>query len=115
MKPDPKGLSGFVPSHHVDQWFNEEGKLHREDGPAQVWASGIQEWYKNGKLHRMDGPAVIYPLDSHGVDKWYFEGKFICNSKKPKDFNNSKIYFRNKLRAFLDKVSVLQIQEVLDE
>ena len=99
-------------SHHVDQWFNEEGKLHREDGPAQIWATGIEEWYKEGKLHRMDGPAVVYPTGSRYIDAWYYEGKFIFNGKKPQV--DPKGYFQRKKRAFLNKVALLQIQEVQD-
>jgi hypothetical protein len=25
------------------------GKLHREDGPAVIWADGTKRWYLNGK------------------------------------------------------------------
>lgn len=40
-------------------WFNEFDRLHREDGPAVEWKSGIKEWWLDGKQHREDGPAVI--------------------------------------------------------
>jgi hypothetical protein len=33
---------------------------HREDGPAVIWADGMQLWYQKDKLHRLDGPAVIH-------------------------------------------------------
>ena len=39
-------------------WYNEDGKLHREDGPAVEQVNGHREWYQNDKLHRVDGPAV---------------------------------------------------------
>ena len=29
-------------------WYNLEGQLHREDGPACEYANGIKEWYING-------------------------------------------------------------------
>jgi len=35
------------------------GKLHREDGPASIYAGGGQYWYRYGKSHREDGPAII--------------------------------------------------------
>lgn len=41
-------------------WVNENGDLHRENGPAFIWYTGILEWYKNGLQHREDGPAVVY-------------------------------------------------------
>ena len=43
--------------------------LHREDGPAVEYASGIKLWYINGKLHREDGPAVIL---FNGKKEYYF-------------------------------------------
>jgi len=32
------------------EWFNLEGKLHREDGPASENANGDKSYYLNGKL-----------------------------------------------------------------
>jgi hypothetical protein len=31
------------------EWFNLNGDLHREDGPAEEWANGDKYWYINGK------------------------------------------------------------------
>ena len=47
------------------------GKLHREDGPAIEWPDGGKLWYQNGNLHREDGPAIEY---ADGRKYWYFEG-----------------------------------------
>lgn len=58
-------------------------KLHREDGPARIYTSGVKEWYYNGKLHRLDGPA------SQGVDgtgHWWYHGEYICSSNQ-KEFD----------------------------
>lgn len=30
-------------------WYNENGKLHREDGPARTFIDGKKEWWINGK------------------------------------------------------------------
>lgn len=49
-----------VDDYGVIRYFNHLGDLHREDGPAIIWPSGVQEWYINGCLHRLDGPAAIY-------------------------------------------------------
>ena len=46
------------------QYTNSEGKLHRENGPAQI-TDLHSFWLRNGILHRTDGPAV----------EW-FDGKF---------------------------------------
>jgi hypothetical protein len=40
------------------KWYNLEGKLHREDGPAIECSNGDKYYYINGKSHREDGPAI---------------------------------------------------------
>lgn len=42
-------------------YYNSEGKLHRETGPAAVYDDGLQQYWLNGKIHRDDGPAMIWP------------------------------------------------------
>jgi hypothetical protein len=49
-------------------WKNQQGLLHREDGPAVVYSDGTREWYRNDQLHREDGPAVVFP---DGRKYWY--------------------------------------------
>jgi len=61
---------------HIDrfgnrQWFNEKTKLHRIDGPAEIYESGYKAWWINGKRHRDDGPAVVY---SDGTEIWWING-----------------------------------------
>jgi antitoxin component YwqK of YwqJK toxin-antitoxin module len=62
--------------HKVDEYGNQfwyqNGKPHREDSPAIIWANGDQHWYKNGELHREDGPAVIR---EDGSEEWYKNGE----------------------------------------
>jgi hypothetical protein len=48
--------------------FNAQGQLHREYGPAIVYADGTRTWYQNGMWHRLDGPAVEFP---NGRREWY--------------------------------------------
>jgi hypothetical protein len=55
-----------------ETWFNQDGKRHREDGPAVKDADGSKYWYRNGKLHREDGPAVE---SAAGNKSWYLNGK----------------------------------------
>ncbi len=54
-------------------WFLN-GNLHREDGPAVIWATGTQEWWLNGKRHREDGPAYI---GANGTQEWFLNGKEV--------------------------------------
>jgi len=53
-------------------WYNEEGKIHRENGPAYEASNGYKAWYKNGQLHREGGPAIIMVS---GTKQWYKNGK----------------------------------------
>ena len=54
------------------KYLNAAGQLHREDGPAVVYATGTKEWWFNGQLHRDAGPAVIW---NDGSKEWYQNGK----------------------------------------
>jgi hypothetical protein len=52
-------------------WFNE-GKVHRENGPARVYNGTSFFWYKNGQVHRDNGlPAMEY---DNGRRLWYEHG-----------------------------------------
>ena len=53
------------------EWRNEEGKLHREDGPAREYKDGGKEWWFKGLLHRVDGPAIMY---ANGYKEWSYKG-----------------------------------------
>jgi hypothetical protein len=42
------------------EYRDENGVLHREDGPALIYNNGEENWYKRGRLHRENGlPAII--------------------------------------------------------
>jgi hypothetical protein len=68
------GPAVIFPDGTQEWWLN--GKLHREDGPAVIRPNGIQVWYINDNLHREDGPAYIHP---NGTKEWYLNGKNITN------------------------------------
>jgi hypothetical protein len=73
----PETLVGWDHAYHTtdrqgNQVWYRNGRLHREAGPAVVWANGRQAWYRNGVLHRDDGPAVI---DPDGTQFWYRNGR----------------------------------------
>jgi len=63
------------------EWFNKEGKHHREDGPAIEYNNGYKVWYLNGKHHRENGPAVEYV---NGEKFWFLNGKKLSEE----EFNN---------------------------
>ena len=61
-----------IDSDGTKRWYNEQGKRHREDGPAIVYPDGSKQWYLNGKRHREDGPAYE---GFTGSKSWYLNGK----------------------------------------
>jgi len=71
-----QGYTIAADKYRVVWWLN--GKLHRESGPARIWASGTQVWYLNGKLHRTDGPAYIR---ADGTQEWYLNGSQYTESE----------------------------------
>ena len=65
-------------SSHIDKndfiihyYYNEEGLLHKTDGPAVDSESGYAAYYINGMLHNENGPAIIY---ADGNTKYYTYG-----------------------------------------
>jgi hypothetical protein len=76
-----------------DKYWYQNGKRHRLDGPACEWANAYKFWYQNGKRHRLDGPAVEY---ADGYKAWYIEGKKLTEE----EFNN-----RNKVEVTLEDIA----------
>ena len=69
-------------------WYNENGRYHREDGPAIEYASWIKAWLINGNLHREDGPAYE---GANGYKEYWINGKKLTKEQ-------FKVYLRrNKL------------------
>ena len=59
---------------HIDN----DGRFHREDGPAVEHGDGSWAWFRHGKLHRLDGPAVrlVFP-DGHVEEQFWIDGREI--------------------------------------
>lgn len=57
-------------------YYNQFGRLHREDGPAIEYCKskqgGVNKWYYDGRPHRSDGPAYTH---ADGTTEWWFNGK----------------------------------------
>lgn len=53
-------------------WLNEDGMLHRIDGPAVEENNGSKEWFFNGERHREDGPAIEL---NNGHKSWWINNK----------------------------------------
>jgi hypothetical protein len=50
-----------------ERFYNDQGKLHKEDGPAIIWPDGHMEWWLDGKKHRNNGPAICH---RDGLKEW---------------------------------------------
>jgi hypothetical protein len=72
------------------EYRNENGQLHREDGPAREYSSGKKWWFKNGKKHREDGPAVEFP---DGRKEYWYNNEYV-SVKTDKEF---KKYIKMKV------------------
>tara|TARA_B100000745_G_scaffold192726_1_gene126777 strand:+ start:36729 stop:37070 length:342 start_codon:yes stop_codon:yes gene_type:complete len=65
----------------IQSFYDDEGKLHRDGGPAQVSrrADGSLislAWYRHGVLHREGGAAKrTYYLDGSCIVQWFRDGK----------------------------------------
>lgn len=51
-----------------------DNKLHRIGAPAVEWNDGSKVWYQNGKLHREDGPAYV---DKDGGVEYHLFGESV--------------------------------------
>ena len=72
--------------------YYQNGRLHREDGPA-INANGDKQWYINGKLHRLDGPAIER---INGQEVWYKNGVYHReNGPAIKLENGNKYWYKN--------------------
>jgi len=82
--------------------YNTKGQLHKEDGPAAVWANGEKEWFNNGKCHRLDGPAVewfnTYDPPYQLIKEWWIKGRVY---QKPQHNRFALFYVLEPLRIEL--------------
>jgi hypothetical protein len=73
----------YISEDGIEEWY-QDGKLHREDGPAIRYADGYEEWYLYGQRHRVDGPAVIC---SDGKEEWW-----VNYEKRDNYLDNNKLW-----------------------
>jgi len=67
-------VTGCLIDNEGHRAYFKNGKCHREDGPASIYANGDKYWYLNGKCHRTDGPAVEF---ADGIKRWWLNGKYL--------------------------------------
>jgi len=66
-----------IDSAGTKKWYNSQGYLHREDGPAWEEIDGKRCWFINGEHHREDGPACELDYDVDSRKSWWIHGKRI--------------------------------------
>ena len=60
----------------TEKKYDQDGKLHCDDGPAWIHPNGVVKYYKHGKQHRDDGPAEISTMMAGNLIMiWYKDDK----------------------------------------
>ena len=78
---EQRNFTGIVKWRDGTITYLENGKWHREDGPASIWSNGYQSWHFEGLLHNLNGPAIIFP---NGKEEYWIHDK--KTSKEAADF-----------------------------
>jgi len=74
-------LNTIVKYKNVNVYFDENGLMHRDDGPAiePIDDGYFGMWCQHGKAHREDGPAIT-GIDS-GIDIHCLNGRMFVNEE----------------------------------
>lgn len=84
-----------IASNGTQKWY-QNGKLHREDGPAIVWADGSKFWYQNNQRHRLDGPAIEC---CDGENEWYIDNVLL--TEEAWKIQSESYHIQQNLKAVL--------------
>lgn len=76
MKQNKKITSKVERHKNGTFWYDEEGRFHREDGPAVDWNTGLKQWRIHGNAHRLDGPAIIR---ENGTFDWCINNHYVTD------------------------------------
>ena len=63
-------IHGFVLTQGDIYFLDEQGRFHKDDGPAIICKKTLKLWWKHGKKHREDGPAIEY---HDGSTEWFYD------------------------------------------
>ena len=86
------------------EWRNQDGYLHRLDGPAEEKINGTKEWYQNGKRHREDGPDREW---TDGTKWWYKNGQLHREDGPAQEWSDGdKLWYKNGLQHRVDGPAV---------
>jgi hypothetical protein len=101
--------------HGTRRWLDSNGKLHRDDGPAVIYADGTKEWFQHGRYHRDDGPAID---EADGDKEWWQHGRRHRDDGPAIEWDDNQNYWflRDKYLSFnnwLDKVDMSDEAKVM--
>jgi hypothetical protein len=65
-------------TEEATKWYNENYRLHREDGPAIEHSNGDKSYYINGELHRENGAALEW---ADGDKAYYINDQFLTKEE----------------------------------
>lgn len=75
----PDGSYVIIYSDNGIQWFDSDGKYHRDGNmPACINTDGYIEYRKHDKIHRECGPACIWP---DGSIEYWLDGKYYTKEE----------------------------------
>lgn len=60
-----------IDSEGTKRWYDDDGELHRDDGPAVHIYNRYKAWYRHGKKHRIGGPAIY---QEGKIKEWWVNG-----------------------------------------
>lgn len=72
---DKDRLGKTIQTLTIETWFDSQGNLHRENGPARkdvLRGEVTLYWYKHGEIHRDGAPAIETSI---GSEEWYQNGQ----------------------------------------
>ncbi|WP_392399405.1 hypothetical protein [Actinotignum urinale] len=80
--------------YKTEEWRNNEGRLHREDGPATISYNPdgtvmCEAYYQHGQLHRDNGPATI----SYRDDGTVYQEDYCQNGKLHRENGPARIFY----------------------
>jgi hypothetical protein len=111
-------LTRLACSGEVLHYYDDQQRLHREDGPAVEWTNYRlnmpmipQRWCRHGCPHREDGPAIEWP---NGSVEWYYNGHLHRDGGPAMTDRNGSFWFNHGKRHRVDGPAVEWANSTVD-
>lgn len=101
-------FSTEYPFGPIQRFTNEEGNLHKDDGPAYITPTRIT-WYRNGRKHGLDA-------DKWGSISYYYEGVRIPPHfyTKPDSLSITEVLAHNNTEVRYVGIKIVGMDKVLE-